>query len=82
MPSARRKPLGKVLAYGAVSLLLYVVLFVWEDQILRWTTKGKWFFFLPVAIAFLFSFFHGSFAGNFWEALGVQAKPAGETKKK
>jgi hypothetical protein len=76
------RPAGKALAYGAVSLLLYVALFVWEDQILRWTTRGGWYFVLPVAIAFLFSFFHGGFTGYFWDVLGIQAKPTEEKKKK
>jgi hypothetical protein len=28
---------------------------------------------LPVSAAFLVSFIHGSFTGNFWTALGIEA---------
>jgi hypothetical protein len=80
MASANHKPFGKVLAYGAVSTLLYALLYFFGDEILRWTTRGGWFFVLPVAIAFLFSFFHGGFTGYFWEVLGVQARTKGAKK--
>jgi len=78
---APEKPVGKTVAYGLISLLLYAALYVWEDQILRWTTTGGWYFILPVAAAFVFSIFHGGFTGHFWEALGIRARPA-EGKKK
>lgn len=75
-----RMVLGKVLLFGAMTLLLYALLYVYEDRVLWWTSQGGWYFVFPVAIAFLFSFFHGAFTGYFWEALGVQ--PRLKEKKK
>jgi hypothetical protein len=72
--SSSQKPFGKALVYGATSTLLYALLYVYEGPILKWTTRGKWYFILPVAIAFVLSFFHGGFTGYFWEVLGVRAK--------
>lgn len=76
-----KKPLGRALAFGVVSFVLYTALYMWEDQILRWTTRGRWYFILPVAIAFLFSLFHGGFTGHFWEVLGVQPKTPKDKNK-
>ena len=36
---------------------------------------------LPVAAAFVFSFFHGGFTGYFWDVVGIQAKSAKPVSK-
>jgi hypothetical protein len=61
-------------ALGAGSLALYLCLFLAERTILEVSSRGGWYFVVPVLIAFLFSFVHGSFTGRFWEALGIKAK--------
>ena len=68
------RQLATAVRFGFVSLSLYVLLYLFEDEILRITTHGRWFFVLPILIAFLFSVVHGSFTSHFWEALGVKAK--------
>jgi hypothetical protein len=78
MTGPTRKPIGKLLGYGGLSCLLYGLLFRYEEQILAWTAKGRWYFALPVAVAFVFSLVHGAFTGCFWEALGLRARDARE----
>ncbi|MGH7773020.1 MAG: hypothetical protein ACREQA_12400 [Candidatus Binatia bacterium] len=82
MASERRKLLGKLLACGVFSLLLYTLMYVYENQILQWTSKGKWYFVLPVILAFVFSFFHGAFTGYFWEILGFKPRLPSQNKNK
>lgn len=74
MTSEPRRPVGKALTSGALSGLLYLLLYLYEEPILAWTTRGRWHFALPLLIAFVFSLFHGAFTGYFWEALGVRAQ--------
>lgn len=65
-------------ALGALSLTLYALLFWFDEELLalaQSTRSGdKRFFFVPIAIALLFSFVHGAFTGRFWDVLGLRAK--------
>lgn len=60
--------------FGLVSLVLYFLLYFFEDSILAFTSRGGWYFIAPVAIAFVFSYVHGSFTAFFWDVLGIKAK--------
>ena len=42
--------------------------------------RGGMYAVLPIVTAFLFSFIHGSFTGDFWTVLGVEAKKKKEVK--
>lgn len=64
----------RMLAYGALSLILYFLLYLFEDEILAFTARGRWFFVAPVILAFVFSFAHGNFTSYFWDTLGIKAK--------
>jgi hypothetical protein len=64
----------KTIVLGAVTLGLYAFLFANEEKILAATSQGKWSFFIPLGIAFVFSFAHGAFTAEFWDVLGVKAK--------
>jgi hypothetical protein len=68
------KPLTRAALYGLVSLALYFVLYLFEDSILAFTSRGSWYFITPVLIAFVFSYFHGAFTGHFWDILGIKAR--------
>ncbi len=63
-----------LMGWGAASILMYLLLFVYEQEILHWSSQGRWFFIFPVLIAFAFSLVHGHFTGAFWHSLGVRAK--------
>ena len=68
------KPLTRAVFYGLVSLALYFVLYLFEDSILAFTSRGGWYFIAPVTIAFAFSYVHGTFTGHFWDILGIKAR--------
>jgi hypothetical protein len=68
------KQLTKAAAFGSASAALYLVLFLAERPVLELSSRGGWYFLLPVAIAFAFSILHGAFTGYFWDALGIKAK--------
>lgn len=69
-----RRRIAQAAALGVLSLMLYIGLFLAERTVLELSGRGRWYFLVPVLIAFVFSFVHGSFTGRFWDALGVKAK--------
>jgi hypothetical protein len=64
----------RVFALGSITVVLYWALFHNESLVLDLSSKGHWAFWIPVAIAFVFSFAHGAFTGEFWDVLGIKAK--------
>ncbi|MBF0342043.1 MAG: hypothetical protein HQL95_13930 [Magnetococcales bacterium] len=64
----------KTLIWGCLSILLYGALLMFEQPIMALSSQGKWFFIVPVTIAFIFSFVHGRFTEEFWRSLGIRAK--------
>lgn len=69
----KKKPYGKALVWGVVSVGMYAVLLSQQDLINENFTKGGVFAFLPVVTAFAFSIVHGNFTGNFWSVMGIEA---------
>jgi hypothetical protein len=65
---------SKAIAYGVLSLCFYFTLYLFEDEILDITSRGHWYFIAPVIVAFVFSFAHGNFTAEFWDALGIKAR--------
>ena len=69
------KPYLQLIASGIVSGALYLLLYLYEREILSaFTRTDGWFPALPVLAALVFSFAHGAFTGYFWEVLGVKAR--------
>lgn len=79
----RMTSLFKAVTYGAASVALYALLFIYSDETVefaRRTREGETVWFLvPILIAFLFSLVHGAFTGSFWDAIGL--KPANKKRK-
>jgi uncharacterized membrane protein HdeD (DUF308 family) len=73
----QRQTLFKTLLWGLLVIGLYTALYFSENILIRWTAQGEWTFFIPIIIAFVFSFAHGHFTGEFWELLGVKPKRFG-----
>ena len=67
------KPLAKAAVFGVLSIVLYALLFIYEEPIIANFARGGFFAFLPIAVAFLISYVHGSFTGSFWSVLGIEA---------
>ena len=78
--TSKKKPYGKLIITGIVSVGLYVALLGNQDLITSYFGKGGAYAFLPIITAFLFSFIHGSFTGHFWTVLGVEASKKKEAK--
>jgi hypothetical protein len=76
----RKTQFIKVLLWGSLVVALYAGLYVGETQLVQWTAPGKWTFIVPIVIAFLFSFAHGHFTGEFWDWLGIKPKLSGDKK--
>ncbi len=71
--TSKKKPVVKMLVMGALSVTLYAALLAHQEQVNNITGKGEWYAFLPIATAFVFSFIHGTFTGDFWTVLGIEA---------
>lgn len=71
----KSKPYLRLIVSGIVSGTLYLLLYLYEREIMVvFTRTDGWFPALPVIAAFMFSFAHGAFAAYFWEVLGIRAK--------
>jgi len=69
----KKKPVGKTIFYGLVTAALYAAVFSYSDAVLQLFTRGGVYAALPIATVFVFSLAHGSFAGNLWSVLGIEA---------
>lgn len=71
----RLKPYPQLIASGIVSGSLYLLLYLYEREILAaFTRTDGWYPALPVVAALVFSFAHGTFTSCFWEVLGVKGR--------
>ncbi|MFQ5938378.1 MAG: hypothetical protein ACE5LB_18410 [Acidiferrobacterales bacterium] len=68
------KQITKTVSLGLVTMILYLALYLLEEHVLRISSRGHWYFLIPVTMAFAFSSFHGAFTARFWDVLGVRAK--------
>ncbi len=77
MKMAKSKLFLQTLLLGAISAVLYFLLYTFEDRILDWSggfAVNGWYFLAPIYIALIFSAVHGVFTSHFWELLGIRAK--------
>lgn len=74
MAIKREKPLLQTVVYGTLSLASYIALFMNQELVTDFFTKGGTYAVLPIATAFYFSFLHGAFASNLISVLGLEAK--------
>jgi hypothetical protein len=77
MSQSHRKPIAATLLFGLASVVLYALLLLNSDLFVEWaqrTKEGeKSLFLIPIVVAFIFSYFHGTFTGHFWETMGLRA---------
>ena len=77
----KRKPYGKAILTGILSIALYVVLFMHQGIVNDLFSRGGLYALLPIVTAFIFCSVHGCFTGSFWTVCGVEAKKRQEVKK-
>ncbi|MFH1562907.1 MAG: hypothetical protein ABIF11_05765 [Nitrospirota bacterium] len=73
MSGYKSKPYGRMLLMGAISIVLYTILLMKQDLINHYFGNGGLYAVLPIVIAFIFSYFHGTFTSCFWTVLGIEA---------
>lgn len=73
-PQSKSKTLAKTLAYGAATAALYAAVFLNSGLVMKYFTRGGWYAAMPVATVFVFSYFHGVFAGSLWSLLGIEPR--------
>ncbi len=73
MGSKKKKPVASLILMGIISIALYAALLMKQDVINEYVGRGGMYAIFPIITAFLFSFVHGIFTGNFWTVLGVEA---------
>jgi len=71
--NVKKKPIGKMLLMGVISVALYALLLLKQDVINGYIGQGGMYAFLPILTAFLFSLVHGTFTGDFWSVMGIEA---------
>jgi hypothetical protein len=71
--TAKKKPVGAMIVMGIISIALYTTLLLKQDLLNTTFAQGGWYALLPIIMAFVFSYFHGSFTGHFWTVLGIEA---------
>lgn len=63
---------------GTFSIALYALLYYFSEELVQMaeaTRRGnKSFFPIPIALALLFSWVHGTFTGHFWDLLGFKPR--------
>ncbi len=73
MGSKKKKPVASLILMGIISIALYAALLLKQDVINEYVGRGGLYAILPIITAFIFSIVHGSFTGNFWTVLGIEA---------
>lgn len=71
--TVKKKPVGQMVFMGVISIALYAALLMKQDLIDEYVGRGSVYAFLPIITAFLFSYVHGTFTGNFWTVMGIEA---------
>ena len=52
----------RILFFGAISFILYFLIFYFEELVMHYFVLGSWYAILPISTAFLISIAYGSFA--------------------
>ena len=52
----------RILFFGAISFILYFLIFHFEELVMHYYVLGSWYALLPISTAFLISIAYGSFA--------------------
>lgn len=71
---SKKKPIGKMIITGIISLTAYGFLFTHQELVTKYFTKGGYYAALPIITVFFFSFVHGPFANYVLSALGIEPK--------
>lgn len=83
---ASKRTIAAAFLFGAASIGLYALLLhnsqLFVELAQRTKNGEKSLFIIPVFVAFIFSYVHGTFTGHFWESLGLRASNQVDNKNK
>jgi len=68
------KTLLRAILFGAVSIALYLLVFLNQDTITEYFSRGGFYAVVVVLTAIVFSLIHGTFANYVLELIGIRAK--------
>jgi len=68
------KTLLRAVLFGAASISLYLLVFLNQDTITEYFSKGGFYAIVVVVTALVFSLVHGTFANYVLELIGIRAK--------
>lgn len=68
----RHRPIKKLVIWGVISLTMYLLVFLNQDTVTEYFTKGGAYAIVVVITALAFALIHGSFANYLLEVIGLQ----------
>lgn len=78
--ATKKRHLHNTLVFGGLTTALYAAVFMNQDVIMTYFSKGGIYAALPVSLVFAVSYFHGNFTSSFWSALGIESSKATAVK--
>ena len=79
LKTAEREKMGENLVIrtiltGLIAAGLFFIIFLNQDTVMAYYTKGSYYAALPIITAFVFSIVHGAFASNVFLLMGISAR--------
>jgi hypothetical protein len=78
--ATKKRHLHNTLVFGGLTTALYTAVFMNQDVVMTYFSKGGIYAALPVGLVFAVSYFHGNFTSSFWSALGIESSKATAVK--
>ncbi|MDP3481178.1 MAG: universal stress protein [Desulfoprunum sp.] len=79
--TSRKRHVKNCFVFGALTVGVYAAVFINQDLVMTYFTKGGIYALLPVAVVFAVSYAHGNFSSSFWSALGIEGSKVAATKQ-
>jgi hypothetical protein len=73
MKKENNKKIIPLIMWGTLSLSSYLMIYLFQTDLLFYATRGGFFSAVPILFAFYFSFVHGAFASYLLPFIGVEA---------
>lgn len=73
MKKENNKKIVPLIMWGTLSLSSYLMIYLFQTDLLFYATRGGFSSSVPILFAFYFSFVHGAFASYLLPFIGVEA---------
>jgi len=78
--TSKKRHLRNCFTFGILTAAVYAAVFLNQELVMAYFTKGGIYALLPVAVVFMVSYAHGNFTSSFWSALGIEGSKSTTTK--